>query len=843
MRGGLPGIVIRRYVATAMRTPSLLVSFLFPAALSAQHFSELRRGFLPDTLPSFITLVTADYDGDGDVDGFVVNPNLTPPRLSQLRNDGEGRFGLQPALGITNNNIRGQVVFDADADGDPDVVLAADSTTVACQFDLLLLRNQGAGSFTVQAVAAIDGRCRQLTAADLDGDGDRDLVVCAGTHVLCFSAPPPPRVLFNRGTGALSDATTTVLPVQFAPMTDSVAALDVTGDGRLDLIGSGSPVQVFVQQANGTFVATTGLIPHALTEHRTADMDGDGDLDLIGKNGGIVRMLRSDPAGVWTVVDINQPGPSLIRTGDLDGDGDLDLWVTNGFFGIVGSLWRNDGSSFTDVSAAWLSTRTGGFAGELVDTDGDGDLDLWHSIEGVHHNDGTGRLLRLEPWTGQEPYRGEAADVDGDGRVDLVGVIGSGNGPVGWLRNLDGGYHGEPVTISTGDETVIPLARDIDGDGDPDVVSGLGVWRNNGGVFTNVGAAVLPAAFNPPSLPPLRPLRVLRSGDVDGDADLDMVLGYGVGQLRDVVLINQGNGVFVDGGAARLVDADTTEDLALFDADGDGDLDLAMATSTASVRLFRNDGSGNFTNVTASTLPAGLSGRQVVAGDLDGDGRSDLVVAGGSAGVRALRRVGTSFVPFPTALPALPATEWPALADFDVDGDLDIRVSGYWLRNDGSAAFVLPAGQNRYWDPSMIGAQLADLDGDGDPDELRARNRHRQLENALPPRLGRHGELELWAAAVDPTWAPLVLLFAAPAAAATAMSMPPYGDLWLDPATLFAQSVNTVPLGQPSTTLRYLCPAQPALIGRTLWAQAFVMNAPDPSQWHFSNSVALPVRL
>ncbi|MCP3918919.1 MAG: CRTAC1 family protein [bacterium] len=199
---------------------------------------------------------------------------------------------------------------------------------------------------------------------------------------------------------------------------------------------------------------------------------------------------------------------------------------------------------------------------------------------------------------------------------------------------------------------------DYDGDGDLDVfVAGGGafdpaeagqpcqLWRNDGGSFAEVGAAVGAAVPGPAF--------GVACADHDGDGDVDVYLTR-VG--ADVLLRNEG-GRFVDASQqAGLGQAGFGVSAAFFDYDHDGRLDLYVANyiewsrerehdcfrggtpdycdpntyaAPAQDRLYHNEGGGRFADV---TVEAGIGGRPgnglgVIADDFDGDGLVDLYVA------------------------------------------------------------------------------------------------------------------------------------------------------------------------------------------------------------------------
>ncbi|MCA9321759.1 MAG: VCBS repeat-containing protein, partial [Planctomycetes bacterium] len=155
------------------------------------------------------------------------------------------------------------------------------------------------------------------------------------------------------------------------------------------------------------------------------DLDQDGDLDLLARNAGSVQLvpLRNDGPGVWTPlspINLTQL-PDSIRAGDLDGDGDPDLAMTR-FDGNIGLLFQQTGA-WTQVLFA-----TGGVPGnglQLVDWEGDGDLDILANRTHLHVNNGSGGFAPPQPiasFANPTLSHLESADLDGDGDSDHVSL-------------------------------------------------------------------------------------------------------------------------------------------------------------------------------------------------------------------------------------------------------------------------------------------------------------------------------------------------------------------------------------------------------------------------------------
>lgn len=319
------------------------------------------------------------------------------------------------------------------------------------------------------------------------------------------------------------------------------------------------------------------------------------------------------------------------------------------------------------------------------------------------------------------------------------------------------------------------VLADVDADGDADVfVAGLwgnALYRNDGhGVFERQTAGLPSGSAS------------VAAGDVDGDDDLDLILG-GFSPGGDFLLRNDGSGSFTT--SALPPAANYAESAALLDVDGDGDLD-AMLGDFDGVSLLRNDGGGGFTHdgpAVPAFNPFGCV-FAIAGGDFDEDGTLDVFLGVGDdeADNFVLENDGTGTFalaadPFPPGpgrdtravvvaeftgddhvdvvlgqwfldelLPGNGTTSFPtsvalpfatgsitddlAAADLDADGDLDLfRASAQgseWLRNDGFGNFVVEAVP----DASAWGAEgvlLADLDGDSDLDGFLTGTRNRLL--------------------------------------------------------------------------------------------------------------------
>ena len=360
-------------------------------------------------------------------------------------------------------------------------------------------------------------------------------------------------------------------------------------------------------------------------------------------------------------------GVSKTASGDIDGDGAPDMFLvgTN-----TSPLLNGGGGSFVECTRERFPTPDQAMQdGALCDVDGDGDLDLvclpgtgiGDSRQGqnrLYINESGGRFhdattTRMPPLLDSSTCVA-LGDIDGDGDADmLIGNTGDDNGERNRVYlNIGGGrfqdvtvthYPFPPAKQSTEDRTQDLVLGDLDGDGDLDLACGNihytwqdRVFMNDGsGRFTDDTDRCLPYIHYDREVgDPQRHGDITLSvalGDIDGDADLDLVCGNGWGVRGQINRLyeNDGTGRFTDVTPPCFLErAEATEAVAFGDIDGDQDLDLICGNNKPRSRLYMNDGAGNFREVTATMLPRVQCGTALEIVDVDLDQDLDLLIGG-----------------------------------------------------------------------------------------------------------------------------------------------------------------------------------------------------------------------
>jgi hypothetical protein len=213
-------------------------------------------------------------------------------------------------------------VFAADLDGDGDRDLAASN---AATNNVSILRNNGDASFAAPVNYATGGNPMCVAAADLDGDGDLDLAV---PSLIDGNV----RVLKNHGNATFAAGVSYFTGSQ----PQWVAVADLDGDGDRDLAVANfndGNVSILKNNGDGTFAAATNFGAGGLLKSvAAADLDGDWDLDLaFGRDETSILILANDGSGSFSAPTEYFAGadPFFVLASDLDGNGNLDLAVAN----------------------------------------------------------------------------------------------------------------------------------------------------------------------------------------------------------------------------------------------------------------------------------------------------------------------------------------------------------------------------------------------------------------------------------------------------------------------------------------------------------------------------------
>jgi hypothetical protein len=488
-------------------------------------------------------------------------------------------------------------VGDIDNDGDEDVVV----------FDLgqyVLFRRTGSTTY-VKEPMAVGGPARFLY--DIDGDGFLDGVCCGGGGPYPYPNDSPSifRVAMNDGTGHFAPA------LEF-PGLGSVrlaGAADLDHDGDLDLV-AGRCVYYSAKNFLDNIpraLPFTGGTPHA---NSFVDIDCDKDLDLepgmlTQRNLGDGRFASFTPVLPAPPANKSWRGPGF--PGDFDGDGDVDLVVSQhdaSGFEQMELLKNAGGGSFVDAGPAGApgvfftaSADTAPSARDVLvkDVDGDGDLDLVVMVPPastrIFWNDGNGFFSPGPTWSSF--LARHVADMNGDGVPDLVGDYTSSGGTVydiAIYAGLGGGafapvpYETYFTNTSTGPLDTFDVG-DADGDGDLDIVATnnddlvlLSNAGQPGGAFNFQGQILVQyAVHGAPSGTP----RTALFNDVDVDGKPDVVWS----PVTTYIDAPNASGILrrkLDNSGYETPVCQVMMPTGALDLDGDGDADMFGA------QLFKN---------------------------------------------------------------------------------------------------------------------------------------------------------------------------------------------------------------------------------------------------------------
>lgn len=308
------------------------MALVLAASVRAQNFTA--PAFYPTNgFPGPVAIV--DVDGDGDQDAVVIKAS----GLLVLRNDGSGSFTAATQSGLWTDDALDVAAGDLDGDGDPDLALAL---TGAGTGNVGILLNDGGGTFGAARTYPAPGSTHSVAIAELDPDIHSD-VTSTGVS---FKAS----IFLNDGTSVLRHDG----DYGHGYTSSNITAGDLDGDGDNDIVYTNvgiSNLTVLLNAGNGTFGPHTWYNTGDNDDDVVmVDVDGDADLDLATSNlySDTVSLLLNNGNGTFAAQRTYAAGdtPSGIAAGDFDGDSHPDLVVANHNANTISILRNNADGTF-----------------------------------------------------------------------------------------------------------------------------------------------------------------------------------------------------------------------------------------------------------------------------------------------------------------------------------------------------------------------------------------------------------------------------------------------------------------------------------------------------------------
>ena len=614
-----------------------------------------------------------------------------------------------------------------------------------------------------------------IQVADLDNDGDEDILTASWDKISLYR---------NEGRGVFSKQ---IVILKGSFRIDALAIADMDGDGRKDIVfavttarwntfGSVQGIKWIKNKGNNQFEEPVTIKERlekygSTIKFQVVDLDNDKDLDIVTSFG---TLFKNDGNNKFYQEEI-QPFVYNMVVADLNKDGFVDL------IGVAENhllqWWKNDGKGDFKTVEIYTNNTYMNSPIEVGDLDNDGDNDLVYGLDFGQKSDSTIILInrnqggekfsdpiRISVIFGWSINNLKFADIDKDGYSDIIFTKDDYPAYLFSYKNDGNGNFKEQVillkTFTAGDGRL--ALSDIDKDQDFDIVYGIG--KDELGLLINNDKAGF-SPFKNLIQPKTQDVRALKSVDLDGDGDLDILAVSYKGGHTLVWFKNLQKGNFSEQ-LPILDDVYGAIDAKVMDIDEDGDFDIALITG-GNIFWLQNNGDKGFSRF--ESLPWSIVCYNICQGDLNGDGHLDIVISHSSGeyieyyinkgngvyvfgnfiayevkGARDLFLVdidsdldldmvlktdgdysiqifiNTGNASFTRKFTRTTNTKNPIfLADPDSDGDQDILTTSswgtiFWYQNDGRGTFKIEElGLDSLEYPSMA---ILDMDKDGDLD-------------------------------------------------------------------------------------------------------------------------------
>jgi len=585
----------------------------------------------------------------------------------------------------------------------------------------------GGGNFEQRDVLVDTERARFLAAADVDSDGDNDLLG-----------------FFRNGAFGWWE-NDGELNFQWHTVDESfymvaVHVEDLDEDGDFDIIAGLSyadRIRWYENDGNQNFEA------HDISGHFSEckdvvclDLDGDEDKDVIAINSGWLRWWENDGRQNFTEreIDVNHwDGQDRMVVEDLDLDGDPDI--------IAAAMVRGEDEPPRGRLSWWENDGDGEFEQHIIrrgreyeripavaDLDFDGDMDIIETSNRGHgnyaincwENDGhqnfTGRIIARQNISTR--YF-SITDINGDDDLDIVGVVVPNQGLIWWENCINWRFTEHSVSDEVPGAYYVSCV-DLDEDDDQDI---LGVGYNPGTIYWSENE--LEHGFTEHLIhEDFHSACWVCSGDLNGNGNQD-VLAVKEYDQHVYWWENDDEGEFEEHVIEGQLDGKTS--VCAADFDGDNDLDIAATSAWSDfgfdlyggMTWWENDGEGNF-NRHILDENFGGGGHSISATDLDGDGDWDILASArdwgqNPGGMTWWQNDGEGNFERILITRNNPPTIQPC--DLDLDGDMDVLGTYAWWENDGDMNFEqrdLPGDEDDFEDLHFVRAADIDLDDDMD---------------------------------------------------------------------------------------------------------------------------------